>query len=103
VTPAELKNQVRRRSIISRLSLPRFLDRQANRIVKALRQATGMYEDGSLVERLEEEQQQETVEQVVQAGRRAEREGKSSPDPHSDSERGKSNEQMWDAELGGEG
>lgn len=62
-----------------------------------------MYEDGSSVERLEEEQQQETVEQVVQAGRRAEREGKSSPDPCSDSELGESIEQMWDDELGGEG
>ncbi len=61
-----------------------------------------MYEDGTSVERLEEEKQ-EAVEQAVQAVRTAEREGKFSPDPRSDSELGESNEQMWDDELGGEG
>lgn len=99
MTPAGLKNQLRRRSIISRLSLPRFLDRQANRIVKALRKATGTYEDGSSVERLEEAKR----EAIKHAVRRAEREGKSSPDPCSDSKLGESIEQMWDHELGGEG
>ncbi len=58
-----------------------------------------MYEDGTSVERLEEAKR----EAIKHAVRRAEREGKSSPDPHSDSEPGESNEQMWDDELGGEG
>ena len=61
-----------------------------------------MYEDGSAVERLEEEKR-DAIEHAVQAVRRAEREGKSSPDPCSDSELGESIEQMWDDELGGEG
>ena len=50
-----------------------------------------------------EEEKQEASEKAAQAVRRAEIEGKSSPDPRSVSGLGESNERMWDEELGGEG